>query len=423
MRQIHSNPLSPDLFRIRISSSWKALCGLHTVVQELLSETIGVDLILRCRFPMAPSNPAGDSRRLSLLSSHLNGNDKPSIAAAPVNPESDDGERNLASIPTRPNTSPLKRARDDRNDTDDSEDDDDDDGSEVGDEQVLTKTPAKRRLLDTESLAGSPLMTSSPLAGPDLSRTHRVLDFERQRPVKCESPSPSPSPLPSTSPSHRAAGFPAGPPLPESRPDPPPSPFPVPKKESSSPALRPESDGSGDDEECSDEEEDSDEEDYEDYYKEEDYEDCYNEEDYYEDEYWWNYRAEEVSYHNTAGHDEKPKLEEIEALPQPSSLQHHPAYPRMVICCRRCYQSDTVEKVFTSWSNAHNPERPYFNCKTCCDDNGFGGFICWADTIGIDVIHGICCCGLPVRQDWRTRGEAVGTPFFVCSVGRCWYRR
>lgn len=94
-----------------------------------------------------------------------------------------------------------------------------------------------------------------------------------------------------------------------------------------------------------------------------------------------------------------------------------PAGPR----CRRCRRSDRVEQRTTSASNARNPGRKFWNCIHCSKPSGFGGFICWVDSDGINPTNPLCYCGQRTRLVETTDPGFSGHPFYGCNMRICDY--
>ena len=110
----------------------------------------------------------------------------------------------------------------------------------------------------------------------------------------------------------------------------------------------------------------------------------------------------------------------LSPLPPPSPL-HHPSFPsRPPLRCpnRAAGHVDVVCEA--AGGGSRNRGREYFRCGSCRP----GGFICWADDVGVRADNPRCDCGYPARRDLT--GEASlqpDTPWYKCATDACGFRR
>jgi hypothetical protein len=104
-----------------------------------------------------------------------------------------------------------------------------------------------------------------------------------------------------------------------------------------------------------------------------------------------------------------------------------------------CWANEHMAPPFiqrSTWTFKHSElgeiTRPYYICITCnncktnvCRNCGYPrGFITWDDNIGLHPDNPRCYCGLPSRQDRKSRKYPLGSVedgFWICASGACGY--
>ncbi|KAI1764009.1 hypothetical protein GGR53DRAFT_336100 [Hypoxylon sp. FL1150] len=99
----------------------------------------------------------------------------------------------------------------------------------------------------------------------------------------------------------------------------------------------------------------------------------------------------------------------------------HPDFPsRPALRCPKRQPSHAAIEPETSTSS-RNHGRRYYRCRDC---PGFGGFVCWADSRGVNPRNPLCWCRQPSRED--ITGDNATQPdtlWYKCATDACRFRR